>query len=239
MVCCSLSEQSDGVVECVSAAHTGRMYRSPTGPVYLSSFFRIFFRQVKFVFFPMNSNITDIEYVILENLYASARQIPPLRQRDLAQIAKTSLGMTNSILKRLAQKGWITIKRLNSRNIHYAVTLEGFNEIIHRSYGYFKRTIKNIACYKEAIDEAIRNAAEKKMRAVLLIGASDLEFIVEHSCHHHGVSFLKSADKSIILARMDKQTLMIFAEDIPVSPKLTEKNSYYLSQLLIKVTAAS
>jgi predicted transcriptional regulator len=187
----------------------------------------------------MNSNIADIEYLILENLYASARQSPPLRQRDLAEIASTSLGMTNSILKRLAQKGWITIKRLNSRNIHYVVTLEGFNEIIHRSYGYFKRTIKNVVCYKDAIDGVVRNAAGKKMKAVLLVGPSDLEFIVEHSCHHHGLSFLKTADKSIISSRMDKQTLMIFSEDIPISPKLTEKDGYYLSQLLIKVAAAS
>jgi DNA-binding MarR family transcriptional regulator len=187
----------------------------------------------------MNSNTTDIEYVILENLYASARQLPPLRQRDLAQLARTSLGMTNAILKRLAQKGWIAVKRLNSRNIHYAVTMEGFNEIIHRSYGYFKRTIKNVACYKDAIDGVVQNAAEKRMKAILLIGASDLEFIVEHSCHRHGLSFLKSADRSMVLSRMDKQTLMIFAEDIPVSSNLSEKNSYYLSQLLIKVAAAS
>jgi hypothetical protein len=191
--------------------------------------------------FPMNSNIADIEYVILENIYASARQYPPLRQRDLAQIAKASLGMTNSILKRLAQKGWITIKRINSRNIHYAVTIEGFNEIIRRSYGYFKRTIRNVVSYKDAIGEVVGNAAGNRMKSVLLIGASDLEFIVEYSCHHHGLSFLKSADRSIVLDRMDKQTLMIFAEDIPVSPKVAgaEKNCYYLSQLLIQVAAVS
>jgi DNA-binding MarR family transcriptional regulator len=187
----------------------------------------------------MNNNITDIEYVILENLYATARQSPPLKQRDLAQIANASLGMTNSILKRLAQKGWISVKRLNSRNIHYVVTMEGFNEIIHRSYGYFKRTIKNVVIYKDAIDEAVRNAAEKKMKAVLLIGTSDLEFIVEHSCHHYGLSFLKSANKGIFTGRMDKQTLMIFAEDIRVSSMFPEKNSYFLSQLLIKTAAAS
>jgi DNA-binding MarR family transcriptional regulator len=187
----------------------------------------------------MNGEFIDIEYVILESIYASARRYPPPRQRDLAQMAKTSLGMTNSILKRLAQKGWINIQKLNSRNIHYAVTLEGFNEIIHRSYGYFKRDIKNVIYYKDAIDEVIENAAEKKMKAVLLIGASDLEFIVEHSCNHHGLSFLKSADKSIILDHMDKHTLMIFSEDIPISPKNTEKNSFFLSHLLIKVAAVS
>jgi DNA-binding MarR family transcriptional regulator len=189
--------------------------------------------------FSMNNSFTDIEYVILENLYASARQIPPLRQRDLAQIASTSLGMTNSILKRLAQKGWISVKRLNSRNVHYVVTKEGFNEILKRSYSYFKRTIKNVVLYKDAIDEAIEKAAERKIKAVLLIGASDLEFIVEHSCHHHGLSFLKSADKGIFTGRMEKQTLMIYAEDIRAASLSPEKNSYFLSQLLIRVEASS
>lgn len=224
-------------MECVSSAHAGWMCGFPR--VCYPCFFRIPFRKVSLVLFLMNNNITDIEYVILENLYATARQSPPLKQRDLAQIANASLGMTNSILKRLAQKGWISVKRLNSRNIHYVVTMEGFNEIIHRSYGYFKRTIKNVVIYKDAIDEAVRNAAEKKMKAVLLIGTSDLEFIVEHSCHHYGLSFLKSANKGIFTGRMDKQTLMIFAEDIRVSSMFPEKNSYFLSQLLIKTAAAS
>ena len=73
------------------------------------------------------NDFTDIEYIILENIYASARQYPTLRQRDLAQIAKTSLGMTNSILKRLSQKGLITIQRLNSRNMAAAAP----NAIVH------------------------------------------------------------------------------------------------------------
>jgi len=31
-----------------------------------------------------------------------------------------SLGMTNAILKRLAAKGWITVRKVNNRNIRYA-----------------------------------------------------------------------------------------------------------------------
>lgn len=232
-VCYGVQElnNSCGIMECVSSAHAGRMRHA--------FFPRIPFRKVNLARFPMNSNFTDIEYLILESLYASARKIPPLRQRDLAQAAGISLGMANSILKRLAQKGWISVKRLNSRNIHYVVTKEGFNEILRRSYGYFKRTIKNVVLYKDAIDEAIEKAAERKIRAVLLIGASDLEFIVEHCCHHHGLSFLKSADKGIFTGHMEKQTLMIYAEDIRAASLMPEKNSYFLSQLLIRVEAAS
>ena len=105
----------------------------------------------------LNSNQTvslpDAEYIVLSNIYNSAGDQLPLRQRELAQIAGASLGMTNSILKRLTQKGWITIKRINSRNIQYAVTLEGINEIVHRSYRYFKRTIRNVVFFKDILED--------------------------------------------------------------------------------------
>ena len=190
-------------------------------------------------------NVVDTEYVILENVYASneedrsGKTSAPLKQRDLAQLARTSLGMTNSILKRLIKKGWITAKKINSRNIHYAVTIDGINEIIRRSYGYFKRTIKNIAVYKDAIDAMIRGASENKIHTVLLIGASDLEFIIEHSCNYYGLSFLKTVDSSLSGA---EDTLAVFAEDIQEEnkkaktkhPRNNKKNIVYLSNLLIK-----
>jgi DNA-binding MarR family transcriptional regulator len=186
----------------------------------------------------MNSQTIDTEYVILENIYGSAAQEQPLRQRDLAQIAGTSLGMTNSILKRLARKGWITVKRLNSRNIRYAVTLEGINEIIHRSYGYFKRTIKNVAFYREAIDEIIQKAKQKNVNAVLLIGVSDLDFIVEHSCHRYGLSFLKSADMETAVPALNDRIFAVFAETIPNAAHGAPKNSLFLSRILMKNMAA-
>jgi DNA-binding MarR family transcriptional regulator len=163
----------------------------------------------------MENENPDTELIILENIYDALEQEISPRQRDLAQLAGTSLGMTNSILKRLAKKGWITVKKLNSRTIQYAVTLEGLNEIIHRSYRYFKRTIKNVAFYKDRIDEAITGAKKKNLNAALLVGASDLEFIVEHSCHYFGLSFFKAADISALKSLSDR-TLVVYSETMPV-----------------------
>jgi DNA-binding MarR family transcriptional regulator len=54
----------------------------------------------------MNSETLETaEYLILENIYSYTPRMPPLNQRELARAARTSLGLTNSILKRLAQKG--------------------------------------------------------------------------------------------------------------------------------------
>ena len=180
----------------------------------------------------------DTEFIILENIYDSARQHNQLRQRDLAQIAGASLGMTNSILKRLAQKGWITAKKLNCRNIQYAVTIEGMNEIVHRSYRYFKRTIKNVVFYKEILEDLVSQARSKGIARVVLVGKSDLDFIVEHACRRYGLSFTKKTEHR---ASPETGDLLIFAESITEmhdDKSLPNENVFFLSALIIKRAAA-
>ena len=187
----------------------------------------------------------DTEYIILENIYNSAEQQSPLRQRDLAQVAGTSLGMTNSILKRLAQKGWITAKKLNSRNIQYAVTIEGINEIIRRSYRYFKRTIKNVVYYKDILEDVVYLAKRQNKHTVVLLGRSDMDFIVEHACRRWGMGFVKVSEAE---KDLPSGAFPIYAEGIPTgkfSADLLSKNqeinslttSFYLSRLIIKQAA--
>jgi DNA-binding MarR family transcriptional regulator len=133
------------------------------------------------------SNPTNKEIEILESLYHSAEDV---RQRDLAHVAGLSLGMTNALLKRLANKGWITVRKVNNRNIRYAVTPEGMDVIMRRSYRYFRRTIKNVVYYRRAIEELVEEIKEKGYDGLLLIGASDLDFIVEHACRRSELTLL-------------------------------------------------
>ena len=189
---------------------------------------------------------TDAEYIILENIYDFSSQKEHIRQRDLAQIAGASLGMTNSILKKLAEKGWITIKKLNNRNIQYAITLEGINEIIHRSYRYFKRTIRNVVCFKEFLENLMSNAAERNINTILLVGNSDLDFIVEHASHRRGLRFKKIPNTEAAREQINPKTLKIFSENLR-EPEETgsghdltlpfdadyPSNNFYLSRLIM------
>lgn len=134
----------------------------------------------------MNPTAKEIE--ILENIYHSQ---PDMRQRDLAQIAGLSLGMTNAILKRLAQKGWITVRKVNNRNISYAVSPEGMELIMRKSYHYFRRTIKNVVYYRRSIEKLIHEVGRLGYQKLLLVGQSDLDFIVEHACDRSEVELLK------------------------------------------------
>jgi DNA-binding MarR family transcriptional regulator len=185
---------------------------------------------------PPHNSPLDTEYTILENIYDASKQKESPRQRDLARLAGASLGMTNVILKRLAKKGWITIRKLNNRNIHYAVTPEGVNEIIHRSYTLFRRTMQNMVYYRDSIDEVIREATGKGISSVLLVGFSDLEFIIEHCCQRYGLSFLKAADMELAGRMRDGHTFTFYAETF-TETNTDEKLSCSLSGILIKYLA--
>lgn len=98
----------------------------------------------------------DHEFEVLENIHKSENwEKAPVKQRELAKIAGISLGMTNAILKRLVEKGWLTMRRINSRNLLYAVSPECLEEISKRSYRYLRRTIKNVVHYNEAISSIV------------------------------------------------------------------------------------
>jgi len=164
---------------------------------------------------------TDKEIRILENIYSKPQSV---RQRDLAHIAGISLGMTNSILKRLIGKGFLSAKKINHRNIHYVVTPAGINEIMKRSYRYIKRTIKNIAVYKEKIDSIVTEIKTMGYNRIALVGKSDIDFIVEHCCSHHGISFYYFRDINAVLpsyqgsqengvSQTDKKTFFILSEN--------------------------
>lgn len=131
--------------------------------------------------------VQEKEIEILENIYARADRV---HQRDLAEIVGLSLGMTNAILKRLVQKGLLKIRKINNRNIRYIVSAKGVEAITKRSYLFFKRTIKNVVNYRQKIESLVREAKRNGVTGILLIGPSDLDFIVEHACGVIGVKFV-------------------------------------------------
>jgi len=129
---------------------------------------------------------SDRELDTLERIHLSQR---PIRQRDLARIIGLSLGMTNAILKRLAQKGLLQVRKVNNRNIQYVISSKGMEEIARRSYRYLQRTIRNVVYYKEAIDRLINDAAARGFRRLVMVGNSDLDFMVEHLCFKHHLAY--------------------------------------------------
>ncbi len=169
--------------------------------------------------------ITENELKILELISQGKEDIS---QRDISRIIGMSLGMTNSLLKRFAEKGLITIKKVNNRNIHYALTADGIEEIGRRSWGYFKRTIRNVVVYRNAVKEIIHKAVAEGFEGVVLVGESDLAFIVEHECYKLDIPF-----KNIGMSdeKLTGKWFHFFSE--VVEPKVAEDNGCYSLNRLV------
>ncbi|MBN1696637.1 MAG: winged helix-turn-helix transcriptional regulator [Spirochaetales bacterium] len=158
--------------------------------------------------------------------------IQHVRQRDLAEIVGLSLGMINAIVKRLVKKGWLSMKKLNNRTIHYAVSPAGMKILTQKGYQYLRRTVKNVVYYKESIAGFIRGVREKGFRGICLVGKSDLDFIVKHCCHNEGIGFYLSPERTA-----DGNLFYLFSENTrPEENADAEKNTGYLSSILLRVS---
>jgi DNA-binding MarR family transcriptional regulator len=179
----------------------------------------------------MISSETEIE--ILERI---SRSKSTIRQRDLARIIGLSLGMTNSILKRLTNKGLLKIKKVNNRNIQYVVSPAGMEAIARRSYRYFKRTLKNVVAYKEAMEELVQEIKQRGCRCLVLVGKSDVDFIVEHFCEKYRIGFRHVRSLSVDLPDEDGD-FFLYSEN-QRGPFLETENSASLHALFVNRVGA-
>lgn len=169
----------------------------------------------------------DKELIILEQIQNN----PHTSQRDLAAVAQASLGMTNAILKRFVSKGLITIKKVNNRNIRYALTPRGVEEITQRSWTYFKRTIRNVVDYKDAIREVVKQAVSDGYEGVVLLGISDFDFIIEHQCYKLGMPYLCLEDGGV---GIPQGRYGFVAETLHSGVlKKEQSNEFYLKRLIV------
>ena len=168
----------------------------------------------------MNASIdSDLELEILHHISQSPDRV---RQRDLATIVGKSLGMTNAILHRLTEKGMLTVAKVNNRNISYVVTPYGMCQLAGRSYRYFKRTIKNVVDYKDAIEAELcrhlRTLSDTlpagQPLTLVLIGASDLDFILEHLSQKYHLGWLVVSCGQVPTAfRLSPSAILVLSED--------------------------
>lgn len=158
-----------------------------------------------------------------------------IRQRDLARTIGLSLGMANAILKRLVQKGLLKIQKINNRNIQYVVSPKGMEAIARRSYRYFRKTIKNVVYYREAIEALLRRIRAQGFEEVLLIGRSDLDFIVEHLCVKHHLTLARTEQ---VGSDAEGDRFLLYSERYPNTPP-AGPHSALLREVILPANARS
>jgi DNA-binding MarR family transcriptional regulator len=163
---------------------------------------------------------TESELTLLSRIMEADGGSTPLTQRELASVAGLSLGMTNILLRRLAERGWVKFTKLSSRSIRYALTPAGVAEIAGRTAGYFKRAMKNADLHRDRLETFVLDQKRRGTGTLVLLGPSELDFLLEYLCERHELVFIKSADpeKAEAMGRRPGVTLLIAEREFESMP---------------------
>lgn len=140
------------------------------------------------------SDFKDNELSILCAISEAGPDYERLTQRDLAGRAGVSLGMANILLRRLAERGWVKLTRLSTKTVRYALTPEGMSELAQRTAGYFSRASRNAELYRDKLEAFVLKAKRDGASTLVLLGTSDVDFLLAYICERHDMVFVKSSD---------------------------------------------
>ena len=153
------------------------------------------------------------DLTVLSNVHQTLISSPNASQRDISKALNMSLGMTNSILKRFVDKGWMCMHKISARNIKYVLTPEGLKEVAKRSYNYVKRTIKNVYDFKELILDFVGKQKSLGIKNIILLGEDDIAFIIEYACQKNEISFFNIRDINNDF-NIENNSLFLLSENI-------------------------
>jgi DNA-binding MarR family transcriptional regulator len=164
------------------------------------------------------------ELQLLEALYASQTAEQPFSQRALAGKAGLSLGMTNALLSRFAERGWVKLNHLSGRSLRYILTPSGVEEVLRRTMAYFARAERSATNYRARIDEYIHGIARKGFRVVVYDGPAELEFLFDYSCVRRGVVLVAAPSPELRDSLAQDATAMFvggaeMAGALPIDPR--------------------
>jgi DNA-binding MarR family transcriptional regulator len=128
-------------------------------------------------------------------------------QRDLAQRLNISLGLTNSFLKRLAQKGYFKISTIPRKRVKYMLTPAGALakarltcEYIQFSYRFYREA-------RQKLQNLFRKMESQGVRRIAFYGASDFAEIAYLSLQETAIELAMIVDEAHINERFMDRTI--------------------------------
>ena len=140
------------------------------------------------------NHMADMELNLLESIDQAGRAKRRITQRELAEACGLSLGMTNALVHRFSEKGWIRLVRRSTKSVEYLLTAEGLAEKDRRAAGHIELALLKANHYRGKLESFISKAKEAGATTLILSGQSDMDYVIEGICDQNGLVFVKSAD---------------------------------------------
>ncbi len=115
-------------------------------------------------------------------------------QRDLATRLNISLGLVNSFMKRLAQKGYFKITNIPRNRVHYMLTPKGAAEKTRLTYEYIQYSFQFYKGARHKLRTLFKQFEKQKINRVVFWGTGELAEIAYLSLQGTRISLVAIAD---------------------------------------------
>ena len=133
-------------------------------------------------------NVSEREMLALEQIEAN----PEITQRQLSKSIGIALGLTNVLIKNLAQKGYIKASQAGWKRWLYNLTPEGISHKINLTHKYIIRTISNYNVIKESIRTDLALTSLHLESRIAIIGSGDFAELVYLALKNHGIEDIQT-----------------------------------------------
>jgi DNA-binding MarR family transcriptional regulator len=118
----------------------------------------------------------------------------PPTQRDLAKKMNISLGLVNSFIKRLAQKGYFKINNISKNRFRYILTPKGAAEKTRLTYKYIQSSLKFYRDARIELRKLFGDFMAQKVKRIVFYGAGELAEIAYISLQETSIKLVAVVD---------------------------------------------
>ncbi|MDL1983867.1 MAG: winged helix-turn-helix transcriptional regulator [Deltaproteobacteria bacterium] len=115
-------------------------------------------------------------------------------QRELAKKLDISLGLVNSFIKRLAQKGFFKITTIPKNRVKYILTPEGAVEKTRLAYKYIQYSYKFYKDARHKLRKLFQKLEAERVNLIVFCGASDFAEIAYISLQETSIEMVAVVD---------------------------------------------
>ena len=117
-------------------------------------------------------------------------------QRELARRLNVSLGLVNSFIKRLVNKGYFKVTTIPANRVKYMLTPKGVAEKTRLTYEYIQYSLNFYRRSRQKIRQILQTLESSGIHKVAMVGVSDLAEIAYLSLQETSLLFSGIIDDS-------------------------------------------
>ena len=134
---------------------------------------------------------SDRELRLLSEVYRGSE----VTQRDLSRRVGVALGLTNLLLRNLAQKGYVRVTRASWRRWLYTLTPEGFSRKIQLTVAYIHRSLNHYQRVRQTLREELEPQALNEESRVAIYGTGEFAELVYLGLKEIGIEEISIFDQ--------------------------------------------